>query len=527
MDATYDYLVVGAGSAGCAVAARLAADPQARVALVEAGGPDQDPAIRIPIAFPTLFGSEHDWDYRTTPQPGLAGRVIRCPRGRVLGGSSSINASVWTRGHRADFDGWAASGGSGWSYDDVEPYFRRAEHRTGGNGSGVYGTGGPLYVEDVRGESEATEAFLAACAELGLPSAKDVNAADNTGAARIPTTQRRGERWSSADGYLRSTSHPDLDVLTHLHVQRITIADRRATGIEALAQDGRPVTLTARREVIVSSGAINSPQLLMLSGIGPADHLAEHGIECVSPLPGVGSGLQDHLFTPLIVHCPQPVTLASAGDQAAVEAYKLHRRGPMTSNVAEAACFLPSDAGQSAPDLELSFLPVAFVNHGLEPPSDHALTIAVVLLQPHSTGYVRLRSASPADAPELDPGYLSDPAGDDIRRLTHGLGIARSMFGTAALAPYTGEPWYPDLDLDDSDSVEHHIRRRTDTVYHPVGTCRMGADDGAVVDAELRVHGVSGLRVVDASVMPRITRGHTHAPTVMIAERAADLVRGT
>ncbi|MFC9250965.1 GMC family oxidoreductase [Amycolatopsis thailandensis] len=520
---SYDYVVVGAGSAGCAIAARLAAGSADRIALIEAGGADDHPAIKIPIAFPTLFSGENDWDYRTTPQPGLADRVVRCPRGRVLGGSSSINANVWTRGHQADFDGWSAAG---WSYEDVEPYFRRAERRSGDNASGIYGVDGPLHVEDVRGESEATEAFLQACSELGLPEAKDVNAPDSTGYARMPTAQRRGERWSSADGYLRSLAHPNLDVLIKLRTLKISLADGRATGVEVLGHDGHRRTITARREVIISAGAINTPHLLMLSGIGPADHLAEHGVDCVIPLPGVGNGLQDHIFTPLIMHCPRPVTLASAGEAAALEAYEEDRRGPLTSNVAEAAYFTASSQDLPGPDLEISFLPCAFVDHGIDPPPEHALTIAVVLLQPESRGHVRLRSAVPLDSPEIDPGYLSDPAGADFRRLAGGLRIARRMFGTAALAPYTDESWYPDLDLDDPASVERHIRHRSDTVYHPVGTCRMGTDDSSVVDPELRVHGVSGLRVIDASVMPRITRGHTHAPTVMVAERAADLLRG-
>ncbi|RSN39698.1 choline dehydrogenase [Amycolatopsis sp. WAC 04197] len=521
---TVDYIVVGAGSAGCALAARLGADPGVKVALVEAGGPDDDPAVKIPVAFPTLFGGAADWDYRSTPQPGLDGRVVRVPRGRMLGGCSSLNANVWTRGHSADFDGWAEAGATGWSYEDIEPYFRRSEHRIGDDASAVYGVDGPLYVEDVRGESEATSAFLDACAELGLPRSAGVNTADHTGAGRMPTAQRRGERWSAADGYLRTLDHPGLEVITGLHVRRIVVTDGRATGIEALASDGSVVSITARREVILSAGAVNSPQLLMLSGIGPAAQLAEHGIDCVADVPGVGLGLQDHVFTPLIVHCPKPVTLASAGDPAAAALYESERRGPLTSNVAEAACFVASDPGRRAPDLEISFLPVAFVDHGVDPPSDHALTIAVVLVQPESSGQVRLRSADPADAPEIDFGTFTDSAGDDLRRLIYGVTIARRMLGTAALAPYVGKSWHPALDLDDARSVERHIRNHTDTVYHLAGTCRMGADENAVVDAELRVRGVAGLRVVDASVMPRITRGHTHAPTVMIAERAADLI---
>ncbi|GAB3730618.1 GMC family oxidoreductase N-terminal domain-containing protein [Amycolatopsis oliviviridis] len=520
----FDYIVVGAGSAGCAIAARLGAEHDVTVALVEAGGPDDNPAIKIPVAFPALFGSEADWDYRSTPQPGLTGRAIRVPRGRVLGGCSSINANVWTRGHRADFDGWAEAGAEGWSYADVEPYFRRSERRVGDDDAGVYGSDGPLYVEDVRGESEATSAFLDACDELGLPRSAGVNGGDHTGAGRIPTAQRRGERWSAADGYLRTLRHPGLELLTGMHVRRIVVTDGRATGVEALNSDGEAVTLTARREVVLSAGAVNSPQLLLLSGIGPAAQLAEHGIACVADVPGVGLGLQDHVFTPLIVHCPKPVTLASAGEPAAAALYESERRGPLTSNVAEAACFLASGPEQPAPDLEISFLPVAFVNHGIDPPPDHALTIAVVLLQPESSGQVRLRSADPAEAPEIDFGTFSDPDGHDLRRLTQGVEIARRMFGTTALAPYVGDSWYPALDPDDAESVEKHVRAHTDTVYHLAGTCRMGTDEGAVVDAELRVRGVAGLRVVDASVMPRITRGHTHAPTVMLAERAADLI---
>ncbi|MGJ5893881.1 choline dehydrogenase [Streptomyces sp. V2] len=524
MDVIYDYLVIGAGSAGCAVAARLAADPQVRVALVEAGGPDRDPAIKVPAAFAALIGGEHDWDYRTEPQPELDGRTIRCPRGRVLGGSSSLNAQVWTRGHQADFDGWAAAGNPGWSYKEVEPYFRRAERRAGRNRAAVYGTDGPLHVQENRSPSAATGAFLEACRELGFSALAEMNTADNTGFARTPTTQYRGRRWSAADGYLRSSDHPNLTVLTRLQVQRIALRGTRAHGVEALDHRGRNVTLTARREVVLSAGAINSPHLLMLSGIGDPDHLRTHGITCAAALPGVGQGLQDHLFAPLIVRSLVRLPLTSARSLSSRLAYALLRRGPLASNIAEAACFLSSEAASSPPDLELGFLPAPFINHGLEPLTTDGMTIGVVLLQPASTGRVRLRSPWPNEPPKIDPAYLSDPGGEDIRLLIHGLRVARRAFDTTALAPYAGPPWYQDLDLDDAASAERHVRRRADTIYHPVGTCRMGNDGDAVVDARLRVHGVTGLRVVDASVMPRITRGHTHAPTVMIGERAADLM---
>ncbi|MER8029708.1 GMC family oxidoreductase N-terminal domain-containing protein [Streptomyces bauhiniae] len=525
MEATFDYLVVGAGSAGCAVAARLAADPRIRVGLVEAGGPDRHPAIKVPAAFSALIGSKYDWDYRTLPQTGLDGRVIRCPRGRVLGGSSSLNAQVYTRGHQADFDSWAASGNSGWSYKEVEPYFRRAEHRTGSNDADVYGTDGPLHVQDVRSPSPATAAFLDACAELGHTPLPELNTADTTGYGRTPATQRRGRRWSSADAYLRTGRLPNLTVLDRMRVRRIAMRDGRAHAVEATDTRGRPCTLTATRRIVLSAGAINSPQLLMLSGIGDPRHLVEHGISCTTELPGVGLGLQDHLFAPLIVRCPQPVTLSSARSLSSVAAYALRRRGPLTSNVAEAATFLPSSSAAPAPDLEISFLPVPFINHGLDALDWHGLTIAAVLLQPDSSGRVSLRSASPDQPPVIDPGYLTDPTGDDLRRLARGLHIADELFRTTALAPFVGRRWYRDLDLGDAGSVERHIRRHADTVYHPVGTCRMGEDDHAVVDPQLRVRGARGLSVVDASVMPRITRGHTHAPTVMIAERAADLIR--
>ncbi|RJO70633.1 choline dehydrogenase [Nocardia panacis] len=524
MDTTFDYLVIGAGSAGCALAARLSMQPRTRVGLIEAGGPDKHPAIKVPAAFPMLIGTEYDWDYRTTPQPGLADRVIRCPRGRVLGGCSSINAQVWTRGHREDFDGWAAAGNPGWSYKEVEPYFQRSERRTGSNKEHTYGSDGPLHIQEIRSQSPATAAFLSACAERGFHALPEANVADTTGYASLPATQRGGRRWSAADAYLRGLHHPNLTVLTNLRAERVTFDGVRATGVQVADQHGQSSALTARAEVILSAGAVNSPQLLMLSGIGDPEHLREHGIDCRITLPGVGNGLQDHLYVPLIVHCPQPVTLAAAGTLAARLTYLLRRRGPLTSNVGEAACFLPGDDTRTAPDLELAFLPVAFLDHGLDPISEHAITIAVDLIQPSSLGTVRLRSARATDPPRIDPRYLFDPG--DIQTLVRGMNVAQSLLDTTALAPYVGAPWFDDLDLGDAASIESHIRHTASTVYHLAGTCRMGIDADAVVDPTLRVHGADGLRVVDASIMPRITRGHIQAPVVMIAERAADLITG-
>ncbi|KRE31466.1 GMC family oxidoreductase [Agromyces sp. Soil535] len=522
---TYHYVIVGAGSAGCVLANRLSADPACQVALLEAGGPDRKREIRIPAAFTRLFLTEYDWNYRTTKQPQLSDRALYWPRGKTLGGSSSINGQAWTRGHRADYDGWAQSC-PGWSYDEVVPYFQRAERRVGSNIGGVYGTSGPQFISELRDPNPTTSAFLAACAELDLRRLGELNEPDNTGYAPTAVTQRRGLRHSAADAYLRpARRRHNLTVLTGAHALRILLDGTRATGVEYRDAAGVTQRMSASREVILSAGTINSPQLLMLSGIGDADQLRAAGVEPRHDLVGVGANLQDHLAAGVVVHCPKPITLVAADSPVQLVRFLLTRRGMLTSSVNEAVAFVRSDPALAAPDLELVWLPVPLLGGGLTPPPAHGLTLGVELLQPDSHGDIRLSSGDPAEPPVIDPGYLT--AESDLRGLVAGARIAERLCDTAALRPYIGAPMAPYPGKVDDATVATLIREHAQTAYHPVGTCRMGSDDAAVVDCELRVRGLDGLRVVDASVMPRIIRGHTHAPTVMIAERAADLIRAS
>ncbi|GGL00076.1 putative GMC-type oxidoreductase [Sphaerisporangium melleum] len=512
----YDYVIVGAGSAGCVLADRLSADPSVRVLLLEAGGADRKQEIRVPAAFAKLFKTRYDWDYTTAAQEPMAGRRLYWPRGKTLGGSSSINAQMWVRGHRADYDGWNLPG---WSYEEVLPYFRRSERRIGSNRGGVYGTEGPIYISELRSPNVTTQAFLRACEELGLTRLAELNGPSNEGFAPTPVTQRRGRRWSCADAYLRpAMRRRNLTVLTAAQVHRVLLdEDGRATGVEY----GDGLRVSADKEVILSAGAIGSPQVLMLSGIGDPDVLRAAGVEPRRELPGVGRNLMDHLASAIMLECPEPVTLAGAETPGHLVRYLLRRDGLLSSNVGEAVAFIRTAPEEPAPDIELIFAPTPFADHGLTPPAGHGITIGVILLQPESRGRITLDGRDVV----IDPRYLTAPA--DVRRMVAGLRRAKEAFATTALKPYAGAPMKPYGGEETDEELARYARERAETLYHPVGTCKMGTGEDAVVDPCLRVAGVPGLRVVDASVMPMLNRGHTHAPTVMIAERAADLIRAS
>ncbi|MEU6948617.1 GMC family oxidoreductase N-terminal domain-containing protein [Streptomyces sp. NPDC046316] len=519
-DEVFDYVIVGAGSAGCVLAARLSASPDTRVALVEAGGEDKGEDFRVPLGAVNLLGSSSDWGYSTQEQDGLAGRRVYWPRGKVLGGSSSTNFQMWIPGHRLDYEAWEEAAGPSWSWETVRPYYRRTERWNGhADQGGAFGTGGPLWISPPRDPDPSTARFLEACAEAGLPPITGgLDGGDDRGATLTPLNQLRGTRWSAADGYLHPVrDRENLSVFTGETVRRVLLEGGRATGVELSA--GR---LTARREVILSAGTVGSPQLLMLSGIGDPDALRRAGVEPGVALDGVGRNLHDHVGLDVVMKATGPVRLARADTPANRRLYEQDRRGPLTSNMTEAVAFLRTDGAAGPPDVELIWAPVAFTDDS--PEGTDGLTVAVVLLQPDSRGTITLATADPSAPPLIDPGYLTEPS--DLKTFVAGVRFAERLFETQALRPLVDgalAPWRGGLD---DETLARTVRERAQTLFHPVGTCRMGhrPDEGAVVDSRLKVHGVEGLRVADASVVPRITRGHTHAPAVMIGERAADLV---
>ena len=514
----YDFIVVGAGSAGCVIASRLSQDPGTRVLLLEAGPAGWSKASTIPAAFSKLFKTSFDWAFHTEPEPQLARRRLYWPRGKGLGGSSAINAMVWTRGSREDFDQWAALGNRGWAYHDVRPYFERAERPEGAPGPGIP-------VSRPRDLNPLSPCFVEAGRSLGLAPNDGFLDGRLDGVGIFRVTQRRGARISAAGGYLNpARGRANLTVRAGCHVGRIRFSGRRAVGV-SYQRAGRPEQADAGLAVILSAGTIGTPQLLLLSGVGPATTLGPLGISVVQDLPGVGENLQDHLTVPVMYASTRPITLAGAETPGNLLRYFVFRRGPLTSNVAEAAAFVRERDGAIAPDLELVFAPSYFVDHGFGNPSGHGYTIAAILMHPRSRGRVRVRSPDPLAPPVIEASYLSDPA--DLELLLSGIEWGRRLGRAAPLDPFRGTEFLPGASDQEAGPLVEHIRRRAETLYHPVGTCRMGPDSQAVVDPRLRVHGLEGLLVADASVMPAITTGHTRAPTVMIGERAAEWARAT
>lgn len=520
----YDFVIVGAGSAGCVLARRLSDDPKTTVLLLEAGGAATQKEFAIPAAFSKLFRSAHDWAFYTEPQPHLANRKLYWPRGKVLGGSSSINAMIYIRGHRHDFDHWRNLGNTGWSYSDVLPYFKKSEHQTR-IASEYHGQDGPLCVSDLRTVNPLSRAFVEAAVELGFPRNADFNGAQQEGFGLYQVTQRRGKRCSAANAFLDSArARRNLTIHTGAHAARILFDGKRATGL-AYLRHGKQETAHARREVLVSCGTVQSPQLLMLSGIGPADHLRSLDIPVVTDLPGVGQNLQDHLFLAVAYHCKKPITLDKAENLGNFLRYLAFKTGPLTSNVAESGGFVSMTPGAPAPDLQFHFGPVYYLNHGFDRPEGHGFSIGPTLLRPKSRGCITLRSADPLAPPAIQPNYLSEDS--EVCVLVEGIRLARRLAKAKAFAAYCGGEFCPGQDAQSDDALAEYVRKSAETVYHPVGTCKMGHDPMAVVDDHLRVHGVQGLRVIDASIMPTLIGGNTNAATIMIAEKAADLLRNT
>jgi choline dehydrogenase len=523
----YDYIIVGAGSAGCVLAARLSADSGVSVLLLEAGPADDADEIRAPAAINRLFQTAYDWNYTTVPQHRAAGRTIYWPRGKVLGGSSSINAMIYIRGNRHDFATWRDEYGcTGWGYEDLMPYFRRAENNSRG-ASPYHGAGGPLAVTDLRYKSPTSRAFLAAAQEQGAAANSDFNGSRQDGVGWYQVTQRKGRRCSAAAAYLHPVmSRPNLTVYTDALVTKVIIEGGRATGVTYL-RNGETETARANAEVILSGGAVNSPQLLMLSGVGPADHLIEQGIDVLADSPGVGANLSDHPVLPVVWFTPRVRGLWEKSGNAGALRWQLTHRGPLTSNVAECGGFAHSEPGLPAPDLQLHALPAPYRDQGLADPSQRGMSVLVSLIDVKSRGRIRLRSADPRHRPAIDPGYLTD-GGGDARALVAGLKLTREFVTARPMAGICRSELAPGAHIRSDAELLDYVRTSVATLYHPVGTCAMGSTSrwNSVVDPELRVRGVTGLRVVDASVMPTVPRGNTNAPTIAIAERAADVIAG-
>ncbi|NER26687.1 MAG: choline dehydrogenase, partial [Symploca sp. SIO1C4] len=534
----FDYVIVGAGSAGCVLANRLTENSNTTVVLLEAGKSDCTAEgclegcrgsakgdgklnLRIPAAFSKLFKTEYDWAYYTETQSHLNNRQLYWPRGKVLGGSSSINAMIYIRGHRCDYDYWDKLGNSGWSFSQVLPYFQKCENQERG-ASQYHGTGGPINVAGLRYTNPLSHAFVQAGVEIGLGSTDDFNSPEPIGVGFYQVNQKNGQRHSTATAYLKPVcDRPNLTIGTNTQATRLLWEGNRIAGVEYIQEDGATNKIKVAREVILCSGAINSPQLLMLSGIGPAEHLKALGIPVIVDLPGVGQNLQDHLIAGVIYECSQPLSLDQANNIGNFLKYLLFKQGPLTSNIAEAGGFLKTKPDLATPDLQLLFAPLYFQNHGFNRREGHYFSLGATLLHPQSRGYISLRSPEPLVPPVIQPNYLASEA--DWECLLTGIKISRQLIQASAFDKFRGKEIFPGSGVEKKEEIADYIRNTVETLYHPVGTCKMGNDPMAVVNSQLQVHGVQGLRVVDASIMPTIVSGNTNAPTIMIAEKAADL----
>lgn len=519
---SYDFVVIGAGSAGSVLANRLSAHGHG-VLVLEAGGSNRHPNVIIPAAFPKLFKTSRDWDFSTEPDATLAGRSLYVPRGKMLGGSSSINAMIYVRGRPSDYDGWAASGCAGWSYDDVLPVFKRSE-RNERICDEYHGSDGELIVTDLRTVNPLSVAFVESAIAWGMEPTTDFNGVRQRGVGYYQVTQRNGRRWGAAEAFLTpARRRPGVTVLTGAHVERVVIENGRAIGVD-YRRGGTSHRAHCTGEVVVAAGAINSPKVLMLSGVGPADDLRSQGIEPVVDLP-VGANLQDHPVAMCVYESRRPGSLADAESLRHLAHWLVRRAGKLSSNIAEVGAFHRSTGGDGEADLQWHFGPAYFVEHGFESYDGDAFSLGPTLIDPRSRGRVALRSADPHDPVRIEGNYLAEF--EDVERLVTGLEVSREIAHMPGLSSFRGRELYPGPEATTREQLADFVRRRAELLYHPAGTCAMGPPGAAVVDPQLRVNGVEGLRVADASVMPKVVSGNTNAPTIMIAEKAAEMILGS